>query len=168
VLRPLNTGTYPLFVTQHEIVGHPTRDEHWNFVVFIDQDDYEVHELEGNYDTFEYLPKTKTGLGNTPDFRGGCLVGFLSLEQITPRRQTGKKLPDSPFVQWLRSVDVIKGTQAFDCQNWVIHSLVVLREQGVTLPGVNEKMIREELEREKERDEYGEDLIHERILEATA
>lgn len=149
-------------------MGHPTRTEHWNFVVLIDPDDYEVHELEGNYDTFEYLPKSKSGLGNSPDFRGGCLVGSLSTEQISPRRHSSSTQPDSPFVQWLRTVEVVKGTQAFDCQNWIIHSLVVLREQGVILPGINEKMIREELEREKKRDELGEDLLHERILAAKA
>lgn len=168
LLRLSDGGTYPLFVTQREIVGHPTRAEHWDFVVFIDQDDYEVHELEGNYDTFEYVPKTKSGLGKTPDFRGGCLVGFLRPEHITPRRHHSGRQPDSPLVQWLRSVEVVRGMQTFDCQNWIIHSLVVLREQGVILSGVNEKLIREELGREKERDEYGEDLLHERIMAVKA
>lgn len=102
--------------------------------------DGQVHELRGNYDTFTYVFDC-----------GGCLVGY-----VPP--STFPRLPEI-----LREVAVVRNDSRFDCQNWILLALRVLKEKGIVFGDMNEQKLRYELAADMERDETGHDVVYERI-----
>lgn len=73
---------YPLLVLQRRIEGHPTRTEHWYFIVVISKSVGEIHELRGNYDTFTYVSERENNWAKSGSLCGGCLVGFISSDGL--------------------------------------------------------------------------------------
>jgi len=86
----------------------------------------------------------------------GCVVGTV---------EEGK-------VDWvlekLKEVEVVRyKPEEFDCQTWVIQALCLLKyaeEDGVTIVEISEGKIREELKKERERWELGENTLEERLF----
>ena len=110
-----------------------------------------VFELSGNYDTFTYTPKPTSFSSRIFNYRGGFLLCEVAQEKLG----------------WLESLlgtlPVIRHNPEFDCQTWVVSAVRKLQEEGLVPRDVTEAMIREELEREKERWEVADDTILERL-----
>lgn len=143
---------YPLLVVQHHIEGHPTRTEHWGFIIMLNASDGEIHELRGNFDTFTYVSEAKKGWAFSRGLCGGCLVGYVS----------PSTLPHIPAI--LKEVMVVRNDMAFDCQTWVILALRMLKQKGVVFNDMNEQKLRYELAAEIEREETRHDVVYERIV----
>ena len=134
-------------------MGHPRRTEHWALAVPISHSIAHVFQLEGNYDTFHYTSARVDRFSESSSMRGGIQIGEI---------QTGA-------VSWLgerlKDVRVITCNPDFDCQNWVLDAVRLLRDTGgIIYPGITEQFVRYELYREKERWEIAEDTIIERLF----
>ncbi|KIY73453.1 hypothetical protein CYLTODRAFT_241343 [Cylindrobasidium torrendii FP15055 ss-10] len=149
--------TFPLIVAQWALRNHWRRTEHWGLAALtsVDKGTMRVFQVAGNMDSFEF----EACHHNTAerDFLGGVHVGNVSaadgeLEKLEQR---------------LRNINVKKGDPDWDCQSWVIDALQELRmaETGIVFAGMSERAIRAELEEEKEREETGHCLVHERLQE---
>lgn len=145
---------YPLIVAQHRIYGHKRRTEHWNLALLKSQDEAVVYEVRGNQDSFTYITERVGRFSRSPMFRGGYLVGYI---------------PNNKAAAWLDqqlcAVSVNRGNDNWDCQNWVMDSLRMLKKthQGVITQDISEDTIRRELSEEDDRWENGEDTVEERL-----
>lgn len=142
---------YPLLVVQREISGHPRRTEHWSLVVMLDSSKGEIHELQGNYDTFHYTYEINQDWTKSSDLCGGCLVGYVT-------QSTLLQLPEI-----LKEVPIIRHDPDHDCQTWIVEALRVMKDKGIVFRDMTEKKLREELVVELERNETGHDVVYERI-----
>jgi hypothetical protein len=143
--------SHPLIISQFALLGHPHRTEHWNIVAVISQEEARVFELAGNYDTFTYAPKTIPFSTRMVDYRGGFLLCGIAQEELE-------------YLQTLLgTITIVRHNPEFDCQTWVVLGVRKLQEEGLVPRDVTETMIREELEREKERWELADDTILERL-----
>lgn len=72
------------------------------------------------------------------------------------------------IIEKLREVEVIRYEPGeFDCQMWIVQALRLLKdaeEEGVNILEVSDRNIREELTKERERWELGEDTFQERLF----
>ncbi|THH28922.1 hypothetical protein EUX98_g5266 [Antrodiella citrinella] len=145
---------YPLVVCQYSISGHPVRTEHWQLLVMLSAQAAHIHELRGNWDSFQYVHE----LLQSPNWMqsrtlcGGCLVGYVPRDQLA-------NLQDI-----LGNVVVVKHDKSFDCQTWLVLGLRALKEKGIVFRDFSEQKLRKELEEEKERDQLGHDLVYDRIF----
>jgi len=146
----------PLLVVQYEITGHRRRTEHWDLAAIRgDQFNARIFQLKGNTDTFSFDAHEIDGIHhNRATYLGGVLVGYIHENQL------------SLLETWLERVPIWRNRTNWDCQDWVVDVLKELwmNHPGIVLPGCSsERFIRQELELEKERDQLGHDLIHERL-----
>ncbi|RDB28042.1 hypothetical protein Hypma_002197 [Hypsizygus marmoreus] len=145
--------SYPLIVAQYELEGpHPRRTEHWNLVVLQDPNHAHVFDIIGNHSNFQYYPYYTDRFSRMQRLQGGCHVGTISAAQL----------------KWLetrlRSVEIVYNDVNFDCQDWVLNALRMLREDGLAITLTSEKTIREELKREQERWDVGDDTLEDRLF----
>jgi hypothetical protein len=64
----------------------------------------------------------------------------------------------------LREIPIVRNDSKFDCQNWIILALRLLKEKGIVFGHMNEQKLRYELAVDMERDETGHDVVYERIV----
>ncbi|KAF8065005.1 hypothetical protein FPV67DRAFT_1450842 [Lyophyllum atratum] len=146
-------ASYPLIVAQYNLEGHPRRTEHWSLAALLDVDRAHIFELAGNSSTYQYSSQIDNRFGRSQRLRGGCHVGSIAADKV----------------DWLenrlRDVTVVYGDEEFDCQTWVLEALrLISNDNGVELRVISEKLIREELIREIERWESGEDTVEDRLF----
>ncbi|KDR76982.1 hypothetical protein GALMADRAFT_246151 [Galerina marginata CBS 339.88] len=148
--------TFPLIVAQYELQGHKYRQEHWLLAALEKQQTGHIFQLIGNTDTFAYEASIDSDFPTSQTLCGGCLVGSVDSEQLAWVKSKLKEVPvrrNSP--------------EEFDCQNWVMQALRLLKyspHPGVEITEVSESAIREELKKEKEKWETGEETLEDRIL----
>lgn len=155
---PNNESWLPLVVAQYNLESHPRRTEHWALAVLRSRLKAEIFEVAGTSDTFNYAPRCDDTFSRHPQLRGGCLVGRVRSDRL----------------DWLRealgnSVAIIRYSDAWDCQDWVMDALRYLKdraEDGVEVRIARERAIREELVLERERWDTAEDTIEERLFSA--
>lgn len=145
---------YPLVVAQYVINGHFRRTEHWAIVVLKSRLHAQLFELKGNSDSFCFATSYHTSFERARDLRGGAHVGWISswddLSWLTER---------------LKSVPVVKGDRMWDCQNWTVEALRLLKKDGVVFQHVKEDWLRMELRMDLERSETGMDAtVEERLF----
>lgn len=144
--------TYPLIVAQYEITGHHRRTEHWNLTVLVSPNVSHTFEVRGNSDTFTYVHDTvSVPIGSIPSYRGGCHVGEVpstSIDRLDERLK--------------RDVAVIRLDLSWDCQDWVLAALRLLRDDGIAFKTVNQAYVRKELQEDMARWEEGDDTVEER------
>jgi hypothetical protein len=148
---------YDLIVAQYDLQGgHKYRNEHWSLVALKNKDEAHIFQLFGNADTFVYLHGRHASFQTSENLCGGCVVGSV---------EEGK-------IDWvldkLKEVEVVRyKPEEFDCQTWVIQALRLLNyaaEDGVTILEVSDRKIREELKKERERWELGENTLGQRLF----
>lgn len=152
-LCPKIMTSYPLLVAQYAIIGHPRRTEHWSLVVLVSRDEGYVYEILGDWSDFAYHVRYVEHFLESSSFRGGCIVG-----QVPGNMESIFRLERS-----LEVVSIIHNDSNFDCQDWVLEAIKLLRGTGVINPETDEAMIRNELQDEYERWETGEDNLIERL-----
>jgi hypothetical protein len=147
----------PVIVAQYELAGHARRTEHWAIAVLFSTKEAQIFEILGNKDTFEYVPSRRYRFNESSRFRGGCLVGRMEEDWVESAKAK------------LRDVPVIIGSNSWDCQDWTMEALRLLRDEGLIVRGsdcarIVEQDIREELGREKERWEEADDTIEAKLF----
>ncbi|GLB44142.1 hypothetical protein LshimejAT787_1600720 [Lyophyllum shimeji] len=143
----------PLIVMQYELRGHPRRSEHWALVAPLSRDDAYVFQLEGTYDTFRYSPGEIHDLATAESMRGGVQVGVIPYNALAWLEEK------------LREVRIIRHTPDFDCQNWIMEAIQLLKDIGsIIYPGVTERWLRDELRHDMERWQVAEDTLVERLF----
>ncbi|KAA1469201.1 hypothetical protein DENSPDRAFT_772818 [Dentipellis sp. KUC8613] len=142
----------PLIVAQYPITGHLRRSEHWALVVLQSRMVGRIFELRGNSDSFTYIAEDTRTFERSPDLRGGCQVGWVA--------------PDA--VEWLTqriaAIPVVRNDRNWDCQNWMLAVLQLLKGDQLVFPYVAEGWLRQELRADLERSERGEDTVEERLF----
>lgn len=146
-------ATYPLIVAQYSIQGHATRTEHWSLVALCgSKNRARIFEVVGNPDTFLYSTKTVASFRSSRTLCGGCHVGNIFAGELD-------WLEDR-----LKAVSVRRNDPEFDCQTWVIAALRLLKEDGVVFQQINERFVRDELAKDYERWDVGDDTVEERLF----
>ncbi|KAG5653110.1 hypothetical protein H0H81_002257 [Sphagnurus paluster] len=65
----------------------------------------------------------------------------------------------------LKEVQVIRHNPDFDCQNWALGAIQLLKDVGdIIYSGITEERVRQELQKEEERWEEADDTIIERLF----
>ena len=145
----------PLIIIQTAIDGHHRRTEHWGLAVVtnIALSHFRVFELKGNMDTFSYDVYDDQSASSAWNFRGGVHVGNIEASNL------------ADLEHWLKSVAIRHHDRLWDCQNWVMEALRELQmdKRCEVFDSCDEISLRKEMAEEKERDELGEDLLHERL-----
>lgn len=144
---------YPLVVAQYDLRSHPRRTEHWNVAILESRERAHIYELAGDTDTFHYEYKVVSNFARSANFRGGCYVGSITEDKVAWLNEK------------LREVNIVLHNPDFDAQTWVINAVRHLKgEEGVVIEEVRERVIRAELELEKDRWDAVEDTIEDRLF----
>ncbi|KZW02816.1 hypothetical protein EXIGLDRAFT_601406 [Exidia glandulosa HHB12029] len=154
----------PFIVAQYHLEGHHRRTEHWSLAALSSRSRAHIFEVVGTDATFNYAPRLDTDFARNPLFRGGCIVGHVRASGI------------AQLTELLRAVRVVRYALDWDCQNWVMDALRLLRDMdlddaealGFRLVSTSERAMRDELGAEKERWEVADDTIEERLFPASA
>lgn len=145
-------ASYPLVLLQYNIEGHPRRTEHWSLVVPLSRSSAHIFQLEGNYDTFRYEYSYVDKFSESSSMRGGVRIGEIRPDAVLWLKEK------------LRDVRVVRHDPEFDCQNWVLEAIQLLKDVGgIIYSGITERGVRHELYEEKERWEVADDTIIERL-----
>lgn len=145
-------ASYPLVLLQYNIEGHPRRTEHWSLVVPLSRSSAHIFQLEGNYDTFRYEYSYVDKFSESSSMRGGVRIGEIRSDAVLWLKEK------------LRDVRVVRHDPEFDCQNWVLEAIQLLKDVGgIIYSGITERGVRHELYEEKERWEVADDTIIERL-----
>ena len=139
---------------QCKIEGHPRRTEHWSLAVPLSHSEAHVFQLKGNYDTFHYDYSHITNrFLESSSVRGGIQIGDIRSDALLWLKEK------------LEEVQVIRHNPDFDCQNWVLGAIQLLKEVGdIIYSGITEEGVRQELQKEEERWEEADDTIVERLF----
>jgi len=145
--------SHPLDIMQYKIEGHPRCTEHWSLAVPLSRNDAHAFQLKGNYDTFLYDYDYDTKFSELASAaRGGILIGVIPSGKLSWLKEK------------LKEVQVSHHNPEFDCQNWVLEAIQLLKEtEGIINSGITEKKVRQELEEEEGRWEVADDTIIERL-----
>lgn len=150
--------TYPLIVAQWALNTHWRRTVHWGLAVLtsVEKGTMRVYQISGNLDSFEFEASSAHNTSER-DFLGGIHVGNVSVA----------KGEMEILEKQLWDIQVNRADRDWDCQTWVIDALQELRmaESGIVFDGMSDRVIRKELEAEKEREQTGHSLVHERLRE---
>lgn len=132
----------------HEVAiahyGHPLlRVKHWAIVVVLDAQQTRciAYQITGSTDTYEIKPPEPVTLTDTKAYLGKVRVGHVEHQRL------------HAFSSSLASADrVIRGDKGWNCQNWVVDSLEVLKRQGHIIMGddvedVSKKWLSDSLEK---------------------
>lgn len=145
-------ASHPLVLLQYNIEGHPRRTEHWSLVVPLSRSDAHFFQLEGNYDTFRYEFSYVNKYSESSSMRGGVRIGEIQPDAVLWLKEK------------LREVRVVRHDPDFDCQNWALEAIQLLKDVGgIIYSGITERGVRQELREEKERWEVADDTIIERL-----
>ncbi|TRM61821.1 hypothetical protein BD626DRAFT_500643 [Schizophyllum amplum] len=147
-------GSHPLIVFQRALDSHVRRTEHWGLALLLSRTDARIFEIVGNTDSFGYVPRPARQYAADPAWRGGYTVGRVAPKDI------------DALDARLRALPIVRNDPEFDCQTWVLAALRILKQDGLVEPeiDVREAVVREELEKEKERWEAADDTADERLF----
>ncbi|KAF8905624.1 hypothetical protein CPB85DRAFT_1315242 [Mucidula mucida] len=145
----------PVIISQHDLLAHPRRTEHWALAVITDiaLGSARVFQLIGGMDSFCFESVDVTIIDATAEYCGGVQVGEIAPSDI------------ADLEKWLRAVPIHRHRTDWDCQDWVVDAVRALSmdDRGVVFADMTERSIRAELKEEKERWQTGQDLVHERL-----
>lgn len=145
----------PILILQYSIKGHVRRTEHWSIAVITDtrSSSARIFEMKGNTDTFAFGAKDVRNIAASRSYCGGVQVGEVDAKEL------------ASLEDWLKAIDVRHSDPQWDCQDWVMDALRELKmdERGIVFDNMTEKYIRKEMDEEKERDQTGQDIVHDRL-----
>ncbi|KLO18777.1 hypothetical protein SCHPADRAFT_899348 [Schizopora paradoxa] len=145
----------PILILQYAIQGHVRRTEHWSIAVITDtrSSSARIFEMKGNTDSFAFGAKDVHNIAASSSYCGGVQIGEIDVKEL------------ENLETWLKCIAIRHNDPQWDCQDWVMDALRELKmdNRGVVFDDMTERYIRKEMNVEKERDEMGQDTVHDRL-----
>lgn len=145
----------PLIVAQYQLHGHRNGPQykHWSLVMLWSRDEAYIFDVQGATGTFVYDPRAVKRFNSSRSLRGGYFVGEFPAESL------------GWLIEKLKEVPIPYYDETWDCQSWVMDALCRLKDVGgIITKNIGRAHIKQELQRDEERFEYGEDTVEERLF----